>query len=138
MAENDPISTEDRARRLRDAIATLEAIVEDRTILADVPEEERVALLQAAGRLSRPTRHEQQRATKAFRVITHSRKKAHDRDLRAATEIRAARRAEVFEAPTRVLGMEGAVGELTTPRDCYVCKTEFRNVHPFYDAMCTP
>ncbi len=128
------ISPEDRAR----LVAMLEAIVEDRTLLADMPRDERVSLLQAAGRLSRPTRHEQQRATKAFRVITHQQKKAHDRDLRAATEIRAARRAEVFEAPKRVLGTEGGVGELTKARDCYVCKTEFRAVHPFYDAMCTP
>ena len=130
------LTPEDRAR----LVSMLEAIVEDRTLLADMPREERVALLQAAGRLSRPTRHEQQRATKAFRVITHKQKKAHDRELRAATEIRTARRADIFEAPTRVLGTgdDKGVGELTKPRDCYVCKTEFRTVHPFYDAMCTP
>ena len=70
-----PISPEDR----KCLLAMLEAIVQDRTILADMSREERVALLRAAGRLSRPTRHEQQRSTKAFRVITHKQKKAHDR-----------------------------------------------------------
>ncbi|HEX7664248.1 MAG TPA: SDR family NAD(P)-dependent oxidoreductase, partial [Polyangiaceae bacterium] len=132
MAELTP---DDIAR----AIRTLEAIVDDRTELTKLTPDARMALLQAAGRLSRPTRHEQQRASKAFRVIRHKQEKAQDRETRAATEIRSARRAEVYEAPKQLVsGLDGNVGELNTPRDCYVCKTEFRTVHPFYDAMCTP
>ncbi|MEO8874403.1 MAG: SDR family NAD(P)-dependent oxidoreductase, partial [Polyangiaceae bacterium] len=126
-------------------ISMLEALVEDRTLLAEVSTEQRLALLKAAGRVSRPTRFEQQRSTKAFRTITKKQKKDQDRMLRAATEIRSARRVEVFTAPTRQLsGRDPAtpetetIGELSQSRDCYVCKTAFTKVHPFYDAMCAP
>jgi tRNA U54 and U55 pseudouridine synthase Pus10 len=27
--------------------------------------------------------------------------------------------------------------ELETPRQCYVCKTDFTKMHHFYDTMCT-
>jgi hypothetical protein len=40
---------------VRRARAVLEAIVADRAVLADVPEDDRKALLAAAGRASRPT-----------------------------------------------------------------------------------
>ena len=122
-------------------ITMLEALVEDRTLLADVPEERRRALLIAAGRVSRPTRFEQQRSTKAFRIISKKQKRDQDRVLRASTEIRAARRVEVFSPPTRQLSSgtdEETIGELTKSRDCYVCKAAFTKVHPFYDAMCRP
>ena len=35
-------------------------------------------------------------------------------------------------------GREGAAGgpELSEPRKCYVCKAEYRRLHPFYDQLC--
>ncbi len=127
-------------------VELLAAIAADRTLLTRLDEATRVALLQAAGRVSRPTKHEATRARKAFRVITRKKAQLEDRDLRAATEVRAARRSAVFHAPLQLaLGTGGAggangtgsVGELKTPRGCYVCKTEFRKVHFFYDSMCS-
>ena len=120
----------------------LEAIVDDRTLLTALSNESRVALLQAAGRVSRPTKHEATRARKAFRVITRKKAQLDDRDVRAATEVRAARRSPVFHAPLQLATGPGgspetrSAGELKTPRGCYVCKTEFRTVHFFYDSMC--
>ena len=100
--------------------------------------EQRVALLIAAGRLSRPTRHEGIRENKAFR--RHSKKAARedDRAARAETAIRVARLSPVFEAPPQLPGrVEGApVRELKNPRGCYVCKAEYRRLHFFYDSMC--
>ncbi|MEO8796957.1 MAG: oxidoreductase, partial [Polyangiaceae bacterium] len=122
MAELTP---DDIARVIR----TLEAIVEDRSHLSRLAHDERMALLLAAGRVSRPTRDEQQRASKAYRIVRRKHEREADRALRAATEIRSARRAEVYEAPRQLVsGMEGDVGALNTPRACYVCKTEFRHV----------
>ena len=130
------------AAELRRAIDLLEAIAHDRTLLTAIPEEERVALLIAAGRVSRPTRHEQIRCTKAFRRISRKKDQEHDRDARAATEIRATRLADVFVAPPRLVGVGAAATseerELATPRACYVCKAEFRRLHFFYDSMCPP
>jgi NAD(P)-dependent dehydrogenase (short-subunit alcohol dehydrogenase family) len=127
------------AEELRRCIEVLEAIVADRTVLAGVPEEDRVALMQAAGRVSRPTRHEQVRTHKAFRKIERHVAKTEDRTARAATEIRAARLAPVFVPPPQLGPAEAAVAperELRKARNCYVCKAEYRRLHFFYDALC--
>ena len=111
----------------------LESILEDRTLLSDMPDDLRVAFLIAAGRVSRPTRDENRNGAKAFRRIVRKKAQTHDREVRAATEIRAARRAEVFTAPPQLVqggeahGADGATArrarELIKPRACYVCKT---------------
>jgi NAD(P)-dependent dehydrogenase (short-subunit alcohol dehydrogenase family) len=128
---------------LQRCLVLLESILEDRTLLSDMPEDLRVAFLIAAGRVSRPTREENRHGAKAFRRIVRKKVLHHDREVRASTEIRAARRADVFEAPPQLVEGEGAgadaaaeARELIKPRACYVCKTEFKKLHFFYDAMC--
>ncbi len=124
---------------VRRCIEVLEALVRDRVRLAAIPQAERVALMQAAGRLSRPTRHEVERQAKAFRKVDRKRTQALDREARERTGIREARRAAVYAAPPQLGAGEGApAGELGRPRNCYVCKAEFRKLHFFYDAMCPP
>ena len=119
-------------------IEILEQLVLDRTQLVTMSAEARVALLIAAGRLSRPTRHEGIRENKAFR--RHSKRVARedDRALRAETAIRVARLAPVYEAPAQLPGGTDSarVRELKNPRSCYVCKAEYRRLHFFYDSMC--
>ncbi|WP_394844847.1 SDR family oxidoreductase [Pendulispora brunnea] len=128
------LSQEELAR----TIAILESLVENRIQLASIPQEQRVALLTAAGRLSRPHRHETVKLSKAFRRIQRKANRAADRDARDATEIRAARRADVFSAPPRLPPGASSTPprELNTPRNCYVCKAEFTRLHFFYDSMC--
>ena len=128
---------------LQRCLVLLESILEDRTLLSDMPEDLRVAFLMAAGRVSRPTREENRHGAKAFRRIVRKKVLIHDREVRAATEIRALRREEVFEAPPQLVEGPGGVAdaaadarELIKPRACYVCKTEFKKLHFFYDAMC--
>jgi NAD(P)-dependent dehydrogenase (short-subunit alcohol dehydrogenase family) len=131
------LSPEDATR----LVAMLEAIVADRSLLVPLPASQRMALMMAAGRVSRPTRDESRKAAKAFRFVMRKENQAHDRTVRAATELRGSRLREVFEAPpalpTGAPTPEGA-GELLHARACYVCKTEFRKLHFFYDAMCAP
>jgi NAD(P)-dependent dehydrogenase (short-subunit alcohol dehydrogenase family) len=142
-----PVATVEELGR---CVEILEAFVADRVRLSEVPEEIRLALIRAAGRVSRPMRCEQVRAAKAFRRIERKEAREADRETRAATEIRTSRRATVFTAPPRLVagnasdaaapgatdGEPVSPRELTKPRNCYVCKTEFRRVHFFYDAMC--
>src|SRR4051794_37922521 len=116
---------------LQRVIETLEAFVDDRAELAHYPRELRVALLRAAGRLSRPDRHERSRVTKAFRRIEKKSRQSDDRAARAATEIRETRKMPVYAAPAQlVAGGEvaapGEARELREPRNCYVCKAEYR------------
>jgi NAD(P)-dependent dehydrogenase (short-subunit alcohol dehydrogenase family) len=124
---------------LERCVEMLEAMVLERTLLTTVPEDLRVRLMVAAGRVSRPTRDENRATAKAFRRITRAKVQLHDRELRAATEIREVRRAATFKAPPQLVGgtAEASDGrELQKPRACYVCKAEFRRLHFFYDSMC--
>jgi NAD(P)-dependent dehydrogenase (short-subunit alcohol dehydrogenase family) len=137
MACGMPLTTE----QLAAVLETLELLVAEPSQLCVMPEPQRVALLTAAGRISRPTRNEKQRIGKAFRVVTHKQAQQRDRELRAATEIRTVRQADIFVATPMLvetnLKSETAEHEqLATPRDCYVCKNSFRKIHTFYDALC--
>jgi NAD(P)-dependent dehydrogenase (short-subunit alcohol dehydrogenase family) len=129
---------------LQRCLEILESIRDDRTLLSDVPDDLRVAFLMAAGRVSRPNRDDNRKGAKAFRRIVRKKAQNHDREVRASTEIRAARTAEVFTPPAQLV--QGAQGEdaksaeppreLTKARACYVCKTWFTRLHFFYDSMC--
>src|SRR5687768_13288836 len=110
---------------LERTIAVLEAIAEDRLLLADAPKDRRLALLIAAGRVSRPTRAETRRTAKGLRRLDRAKARERERDLVAQSAIRTARLAEVFVPPTRVLGDGATERELEKPRNCYVCKELF-------------
>jgi NAD(P)-dependent dehydrogenase (short-subunit alcohol dehydrogenase family) len=128
--------THDEVKR---SIALLQALVNDRLLVSQLPDDDRQALLIAAGRISRPFRDEQLRATKEFRKVRRHDAREADRAVRAETEIRAARRATVFEAPAQITDVPGEPSggrELSQSRDCYVCKTSFTRLHFFYDSMC--
>jgi NAD(P)-dependent dehydrogenase (short-subunit alcohol dehydrogenase family) len=119
----------------------LEAVVRDRSLLAEVPLAERQALLIAAGRVSRPESYQEKRLVRALRRSRRRRDEADDRETRAATGIRVARDAAVFVAPPLALAGEAPpepVRELKKPKSCYVCKVEFKRLHHFYDALCGP
>ncbi|HXK10385.1 MAG TPA: SDR family NAD(P)-dependent oxidoreductase [Vicinamibacteria bacterium] len=125
---------------LRRAREVLEAVSRDRSLLAQLPADERRRLLVAAGRTVHPETEQKRRLVKAFRKAKRRRTEAHDRRLVAGTGIRAAREAEVFVPPPRLLqaGTKAAERppELLKPRPCYVCKAEYRLLHAFYDALC--
>jgi NAD(P)-dependent dehydrogenase (short-subunit alcohol dehydrogenase family) len=124
---------------IRRATELLEAVVRDRSLLAEVPLALRQALLIAAGRVSRPESHQEKRLVRTLRRGRRRRDEAEDRETRAATGIRVAREAAVFVAPSLALPGEASrepVRELKKPKSCYVCKTEFTRLHHFYDALC--
>jgi len=122
-------------------IEVLEALVEDRTLFTAVDRDRRTRLLTAAGRVSRPLREENRKMVKAFRKKAKRDALAHDRAVTALTEIRAARRAEIYVPPPQLVGGASDSAEqpeLMQPRNCYVCKAPFRKLHFFYDSMCPP
>ncbi len=137
---------------LQRSLELLESILEDRSRLSEMPDELRVAFMIAAGRVSRPSRDDNRKSAKAFRRVVRKKIQTHDREVRASTSIRVARLADVFAAPPQLIQAEypaqvapqtstgheasGAPGELVKARACYVCKTWFKKVHFFYDAMC--
>ena len=105
---------------------------------AALPEGQRIALMRAAGRLSRPDADMIRQRNKAVRNSKKQQVTSRERKHRAATGIRRAREASVFTAPSQLPGIAGPQEQprLGSPRNCYVCKAEFSELHHFYDSMC--
>ncbi|MBI5150733.1 MAG: SDR family oxidoreductase [Candidatus Omnitrophica bacterium] len=126
--------------QIRACVALLEGLVQNSVELAHLSPELRVALIAAAGKLSRPERDEIRKRKRDSRRVKKQRVVNYERRLRAATGIRSAREAAVFTAPLQITGAPAGARpqelELVSPRDCYVCKRAFTRVHFFYDAMC--
>ncbi len=143
-----PIQPAELAR----CIEILEAVAADSLLLTPLGDEERIRLFMAAGRVIYPDRVQVRRRIKAMRSTKKRELEAKDRIVRAATSIRSARRESFFIPPPKLLTLDDSaggesgettgavltVGELQRPRECYVCKTTFSQVHFFYDSMCAP
>lgn len=128
-------------------LRTLERLLEHPDLLASIPEPERKALLIAAGKLSRPIRHERERVTKAIRRHRRKVEQEADLELRQATQIREGRGIEAelvgSEPRPRMLASDDAEDSgkdsgrrLNQAQSCYVCKRDYVELHDFYDSMC--
>ena len=121
-------------------IALLDALAKDPARFATLPEEQRIALAKAAGQLSRPDRAAAKKRNKAAKKAQGLALLESDRRARNATGIRSARTAEAFIAPPRIEGDASGTGQsrgtLHAPRNCYVCKEEYTDLHHFYDTLC--
>jgi NAD(P)-dependent dehydrogenase (short-subunit alcohol dehydrogenase family) len=130
---------------IQTCISTLEKLLADQTRLAELSDDQRIKLFSAAGRLSRPAKEELRLRNKDIDLARRKKRAAEERAARALTGIREARTKTVFQAPAQIFQIEApkpsTVGDervLKSPRNCYVCKTEFTKLHHFYDTMCTP
>src|SRR5262245_30929718 len=125
---------------IRACVALLEDIIKNSSELAHLPRELRIALIAAAGHLSRPQRDEIRKRKRDSRIIKKEKHINYEHKLRAETGIRSARESVVFVAPAQIAdqdpGSRFRKEELISPRDCYICKQPFTRVHFFYDAMC--
>jgi NAD(P)-dependent dehydrogenase (short-subunit alcohol dehydrogenase family) len=145
------------------ALGVLARVAEDRGALAGVDAGAREALQRLAGELARPDGRQRKKLRKALRKGERAAQKARDGALRSGTGIRRLRDAPVFATPLPELpppgsdasgwrpalpaparpgaepAAEGGDGpELGDPHKCYVCKAEYRRLHPFYDQLCRP
>ena len=127
-------------KEIQEAITLLKGLVADSQQLASLDREQRIELITVTGQLSRPNRDEINKRKRDCQRIKKQRIASFDRSVRAATGIRSARQATVFSAPAQIAGPEVNSAhqrpELITPRACYICKTEFKRLHFFYDALC--
>jgi len=130
-------------------VRVLQAVAADRSLMAELDEPRRRALMMAAGLVSRPHRHERKQLIKAFRRQERAAQRAHDSILIKRTVNRSARTSLSFVLPASTAHephagalppVENAAPreELLRPRSCYVCKHEYQQVHHFYDSLCPP
>ena len=120
-------------------IGLLTHMVNNGEDFVSLPKEKQIELIKIAGRLSRPDRHQLKQRNKAIRKSKRQQIVATERKVRAATGIRLAREAAVFSAPLQLSDDTESTKRslaLESPRNCYVCKAEFTQLHFFYDTMC--
>ncbi|MCU0648257.1 MAG: SDR family oxidoreductase [Gemmatimonadaceae bacterium] len=134
----------DLVGRVRDAAALLEAILAQRALLAQLPEEDRLRLLSAAGQLSRPDAVARRQYIKATRRQRRAAKTEKAEAVLHETGIRALRRQLVFVTPPPVDADQDTPQEVADPdfreileeQNCYVCKQDYTQLHHFYDQLC--
>ncbi len=120
------------------ALELLEAIRDDRGLLAQLDEQHRKRFLMAAGLVARPGPWAKRELARAARRRRRKQQKRADETSLAKTGIRAGRRMSVFATPA----LEAAPLSPREPhtvldaRNCYICKADFKELHHFYDSMC--
>ncbi len=126
--------------QIQSCINLLEDLVNNSVEMAHLLDQQRIDLLSAAGKISRPEPGEIRKRKKDRVRLKRQRIDDHERSVRAATGIRSAREAAVFTAPKQITYQDSStpkkVLELIKPRHCYVCKVQFSRLHFFYDSMC--
>ena len=136
MSTDKEITSEE----IQKCIDLLSQLVDNTSQIFDIEKEQRTELIKVAGMFSRPNRDEFSRRKKDGKKAAKRKLEAKDKAARKETGIRSARESVVFEAPkllaTNEIGVKEVI-ELETPRNCYVCKTEYTKMHHFYDSMCT-
>ena len=138
MDADDPLG------HLAECAALLEAIADDRGLLAAVDQPLRERLLTAAGRVSRPEKHERKALARAQGRRKKVTARSQDRALAGRSGIRKLRESPIFETP-RLAGRDtaappadqGATAEVGRERVCYICRERYTELHHFYDQMCT-
>ncbi len=132
------------ADRLRAVTETLEAVVRDRSLLAQLTPEERTRLEQAAAQVYCPDVAERRRLTRATQRQRKAARNERDDAVLSETGIRRLRKQSVFTTPSLPPppGVEPREVEdpdfrdVLEPRNCYVCKQDYNVLHPFYDQLC--
>lgn len=132
--------------RVRAATEVLEALIADRSLLNDLPLENRTRLLAAAGNVYEPDVEARRRQIKTERRQRKADKAQRDQEVLDETGIRALRAKPVFTTPDAFAPLNPPrddIDDIDEPREsleplhCYVCKQRYTTIHAFYDQMCT-
>jgi len=128
------------SEEIEKCISTLKDLAQDAALLANLPPEQRIALLKVSGEISRPDRRERKNRNKKVDKARCLSALEKDRSARNTTGIRSARMDATFIAPAQIefnsAASEQKGERLQSPRNCYICKEEFTELHFFYDTLC--
>ncbi len=132
----------------------LERIATDRSVLEDLPDEDRERFLKAVANVYHPDRVERRRMAKVVDKQRKASRVKRDDGVLHETGIRTLRRKPVFTTPNVFPpsvnsqlpipnsqdetdgGWEPGVGSSQELQHCYVCKEKYTQVHHFYDQLC--
>ena len=128
--------------RIRAATELLESVVRDRSVLQELPEDDRIRFLNAAADVYCPDVEERRRRLKSRRRQERDERAQRTEELRAQTGIRRLRAKPVYTTPNvfapTALEVAKHPPETAPPEalHCYVCKRKYTQVHRFYDQLC--
>jgi len=133
------IKTDFTQEEIENAISVLKSFADKSEQLTLLTETQRVEMLKASGKLSRPDREEILKRQKDVKKLRKQNKKLANRSARRATGIRTSRDTDFYIAPEQIdfIKVEAEEREYASPHSCYVCKAKFTKVHHFYDSMCS-
>jgi NAD(P)-dependent dehydrogenase (short-subunit alcohol dehydrogenase family) len=143
--KSDKISADRTSEELRAAIAILEKVAADRSLLIELAPEEYTRLIRAAGEVFLPRPREKRRFLKAHIRRRKAEKVEQNQRVLNETGIRELRRRPVFTTPNPLPApalqpceVEGNPDfcDSVDPQHCYVCKQHYTQLHHFYDQLC--
>ena len=122
-------------------------LIADRSLLNELPLEQRTRLLSAAGSVFEPDVEARRRQIKAERRDLKQQRAQRDQGALNETGIRSLRAKPVFTTPNVFAPALDGPDEIddsgawegresTQPQHCYICKRKYSHIHPFYDQMC--
>jgi NAD(P)-dependent dehydrogenase (short-subunit alcohol dehydrogenase family) len=130
----------------RAATDLLKQVGADRTLLMEVPPDQRREFMDAVARVFHPDAKERRSMVKAATRQRKADAARRDEERLHETGIRALRRRPVFTTPNVYRLRDGtppvdapidaAVAEVDVPQHCYICKQKFTSIHHFYDQLC--
>ncbi len=133
------------AEELRAASRLLERVASNRALLAGLSVEERTRLMTAAGEIYCPDVQERRRLVKARIRQRKAEKREKSQARLDEAGIRRLRREKVFTTPNvfppagfeqEEVATDEVFREVVEPQNCYICKQDYRTLHPFYDQLC--
>ncbi len=141
---SQPEPPERWAEHVATAAEVLAAIAADRGLLAFIEHQQREELLRLAGQVMHPDQVERLRLNRVRRRKQRLAQRAADEAILDQTGIRLERAKPVFETPFRPapsdMPLQRDEGEppprVEEARNCYVCKTDYDEIHAFYDQLC--
>jgi len=142
LSKRPPPPPEVDPEALEACLRTLEEIAEEHAILASLSEETRTRLRRACGRISHPDREAKRRLSRARRRRSELDRREHDEAILDRTGMRRQRELLIYPTPSpepppsQLPRWEEEPPPLRDARNCYICKADYREVHPFYDCLC--
>jgi NAD(P)-dependent dehydrogenase (short-subunit alcohol dehydrogenase family) len=137
-----------------DPLAWLERLAENHSLLAKLDEETLNRLRAAAGKISFPDRAERRSLARQRRLARRRTARRADDATLNATSNRSLKRSMRFPVAPLAIPMaddsrellqqqaaevetpSGEGDQLLEPRNCYICKSDYRQIHHHYDSMC--
>ena len=120
------------ADEIENCISILEHLLQNGDQLANLNNDQRIKLIKAAGKISRPDRAELKKRNKSVNAQRREAVRSQNRQVRASTSIRQARIASVFEAPNVITSYSihyTKLYDLAVPTE--LGKTEFEQRNNF-------